>query len=42
MGAGNEDRVGIVFRATDEIYDAVAALEQHCRELFGGSRHQTH
>ena len=33
-GAGAEDRVGIVFRATDEIYDTFAALEQHCRDLL--------
>ena len=33
-GTGAEDRVGIVFRATDEIYDTFAALEQHSRDLL--------
>ena len=33
-GTGLEDRLGIVFRATEEIYDAFAALEHHCREIL--------
>ena len=33
-GTGAEDRLGIMFRATDEMYDAFAALEQHCRDLL--------
>ena len=31
-GTGEEERVGIVIRITSEIYDAFAALENHCRE----------
>ena len=33
-GAGAKDRVGIVFRATDEVYGTIAAIEQHCRDLL--------
>ena len=33
-GTGAEDRVSIVFRTTDELYDTFATLEQHCRDLL--------
>ena len=31
---GTEERLGIVIRATDEIHESFAALEDHCRNLL--------
>ena len=31
---GSEERLGIVIRATDEMYDCFVSLEEHCQQIL--------